>query len=639
MGETNVTLLTKKKDVQECVRRLLRDTQTLERMLYENVFETDPIRIGAEQEFNLIDKNYKPACLNLEVLEKINNPLFTTELARFNLECNLDPQLFEGACLRKMENQIVGLLEEVRVIAQSFETDIILMGILPTIRKSDVSMENITPIDRYKALMMAILELRGEGSMSLNIKGIDELITRHSSPMVEAANTGFQVHLQVAPDDFPNKYNIAQAIAGPAMASATNSPLLFGKRLWKETRIALFQQAVDTRAARYNLRDRSPRVMFGTDWVKKSIIEIYKEDIMRFRVIMSSNEKADSMEQYLNGEMPGLKSLQVHNSTVYRWNRPCYGVANNVPHLRIENRVLPAGPTVLDEMANAALWLGLLNGLGDHYKDITQVMDFDDAKNNFFKVCRNGMDATFTWVNDKKISARELLQKELMPIAKEGLQKQNIDQADIDRYFEVLEERVETRQTGAQWMLNSFSKLAKKTSKDEAIIAITAATLKNQTEEKPVHTWELASTSDIEGSEYSALTVETFMTTDLFTVREDDIIDLAAEMIHAKHIRYIPVEDESGRLLGLLTASKLFKHFNRTQFWKADEMVLVKDVMIKKPITIHPKTPISDALELMQKHNMGSLPVVEGPENMLVGIITEQDFLKITGRLLKRLKK
>ena len=188
-------------------------------------------------------------------------------------------------------------------------------------------------------------------------------------------------------------------------------------------------------------------------------------------------------------------------------------------------------------------------------------------------------------------------------------------------------------------MLNSFSKLSKKTSKDEAIIAITAATLKNQQEEKPVHTWSLASIDDLKGSEYSALTVETFMTTDLLTVQKDDIIDLAAEMIHVKNIRYVPVETKSGHLEGLLTASKVFKYFNRTQPWGSTKMALVKDVMIKNPTTIEPTAPISEALEIMQTNQVGSLPVVEGKEKMLVGIITEQDFLKITGRLLKHLKK
>jgi len=639
MGVQNVVLPKTKKDEQEFVKYLLRDTQALEKMLMEQLFETDTIRIGAEQEFNLIDDHYKPSCTNLEVLEKLKNPLFTTELARFNMECNIDPVEFKGKCLSKVEKQIIQLLGKARKVAQGFGDDIILTGILPTIRKSDVNLDNITPVPRYDALMNAILKMRNEGSMSLNIEGVDEMRTKHSSPMVESSNTGFQVHLQVKPDEFAARYNIAQAICGPALAMAVNSPLLFGKRLWHETRIALFQQAVDTRTAHIHLRDRSPRVMFGNKWVTKSILEIYKEDIMRFRVLLSATDYEDSLKTVIDGGIPSLFALLVHNSTVYRWNRPCYGVAGGVAHLRIENRVLPAGPTVVDEMANAALWLGLLNGMGDHYPDITQRMEFDDAKDNFFKACRQGMDTSFTWVDERKISAKELMLKELIPIAKEGLLKNKVDKDDVNRYFEILEERASTGKTGASWMLNSYNKIAKKHSKDEAILAVTACTLQHQKTEMPAHTWPLASVENLEGSEYTTLTVESFMTTDLLTVFKDDILDLAAEMMNTQRLRYIPVEDEDGCLVGLLTSSLLMRHYNRNYFWDSKDTPLVKDVMISNPLTITGSEPIRAALELMQENNIGSLPVVEGDDRTLMGIIMEQDFLKITGRLLKQKQK
>jgi len=635
MGEQNVILPKSQKDVQNFMKRLLKDTQALEKMLIEKLFETDITRIGAEQEFNLVDKHYKPACLNLEILEKLNDPIFTTELARFNMECNVDPLEFKGKCLSEMENQIKGLLDKVRGVAREFDTDIILTGILPTIRKSDVEMDNITPIPRYKALMQAILKLRGESSMTLQINGIDELMAKHNSPMVEACNTGFQVHLQVDPDDFTKKYNMAQAIAAPAMAAATNSPLLFGKRLWKETRIALFQQSVDTRVSKSHLRDLSPRVMFGNDWVKKSILDIYREDIMRFRILLSSTNAQDSIKALSKGVMPDLNALQVHNSTIYRWNRPCYGVVNNVAHIRIENRVLAAGPTVQDEMANAALWLGLLNGMEDHYPDITKVLDFADAKSNFGKVCQNGLDVAFSWVNNKKYNAKELLLKELIPIAKEGLKKNKIDSKDINRYMEILEDRLESGQTGSQWMLDSYAKLIKETSKDEALLAITASTIKHQQTDEPAHKWELASVDDLQGSEFSSLKVEEFMTTDLFTVHANDIIDLAVEMMNSQRVRYIPVEDEDGCLVGLLTSSLLLRHYGKRAIWKSDKNILVKDVMIKKPFNISPSDSISKALEIMQTNDVGSLPVIQDQE--LVGIIMEQDFLKITGRLIRRL--
>ena len=637
MGEQNVILPRNQKDIQDFVKRLLQDTHAMEQMLHQELFETDNIRIGAEQEFNLVDQHFKPASLNLEVIDKLKNDLFTTELARFNMECNVEPLEFKGTCLSDMENQINTLLDQVRKVAHEFDTDIILTGILPTIRKSDVEIEHITPIPRYHALMEAILKLRGESAMTLSIKGIDELITKHKSPMVEASNTGFQVHLQVTPDDFAQKYNIAQAIAGPAMAAATNSPILFGKRLWKETRIALFQQSIDTRDMRDHLRDRSPRVMFGHDWVKKSILEIYREDIMRFRTLLTGTNLPNSVEELAKGRLPALKALIIHNSTVYRWNRPCFGVNDKAAHLRIENRVLPAGPTVADEMANAALWLGLLNGLGDVYPDITKVMDFSDAKANFVKVCRNGLDVTFAWVNKKKYPATELLKKELIPIAKEGLRKNNVAKADIDHYFDILEGRLKTGRTGAQWMLDSYGKLLKETTKDEALLALTASTIKNQSETnpKPVHTWNLASVESLAGTEFSTLTVENVMTTDVFTVQKLDILDLATEMMNNQGIRYIPVEDKAGNLVGLLTSRMLLAYYGKTHSRIKDETPLVQDIMLENPITIEPTAPITEALEIMQEKQIGSLPVVQN--NELVGIIVEQAFLKITGRLIRRL--
>jgi len=637
MGEMNVVLPKSQEEVQDFVRRLLNDTRALEKMLYDDLFENEIMHIGAEQEMNLIDAHLKPANLNMDVLAAIDDEMFTTELARFNLECNVDPRIFEGSCISDMEKDIIRLLKKAKKVAKKFECELILTGILPTIRKSDLSFDSLTPVPRYRALMDAILHLRGEASMSLNISGTDELRTIHDSPMLEACNTGFQVHLQVRPDDFVSKYNIAQAICGPALATAINSPLLFGKRLWQETRIALFQQSVDTRATKEHLRDRSPRVMFGNRWVKNSIMDIYKEDIMRFRVLLSNVSKEDSLKILAEGKIPALSALSVHNGTIYRWNRPCYGNTGEKPHLRIENRVLPAGPTVADEMANTALWLGLLNGMADVYPDITKILDFDDAKSNFFAASRHGLDSKFTWINGMKISAGELLTKELIPIAREGLKKQKIKKKDIDRYMEMIEGRIETGQTGAQWAMSSFSKIVKDSSKDQALLAITAATLKLQAEETPVHKWPLATTADLEGSEFYAMSVEEFMNTDLFTVEPDDILDLVVEMMNSERLKYIPVEDKNGHMMGLVTSSKTLRHYRGSHLWEPDQTTPVRDIMIKNPITIGPNESISTALETMQKNSIGCLPVVEGTD--LVGIITEQDFLKITLHLLNRLKK
>jgi CBS domain-containing protein len=458
---------------------------------------------------------------------------------------------------------------------------------------------------------------------------------RFDTPLLEACNTGFQVHLQVNPDEFVSKYNIAQAIAGPVLASAVNSPLLFGKRLWSETRIALFHQSVDTRKVGDHLRDSSPRVTFGNSWLKESILEIYQEDIARYRVILSSDIEEDVESLMEKGKIPELRALQIHNGTVYRWNRPCYGVSNGKPHLRIENRVFPSGPTVTDEIANAAFWLGLLNGMDDHYGDVSKLLDFDEAKMNFFAASKLGLDTKFKWVDEKRYSAVDLINKELLPIAKEGLNKAGVDTGDISSYLDIIEERAESGQTGSYWMIKSYNALTKKVTKEQALTALSNAMVKNQMKGEPVHKWGLARADDMEMWQPSSLLVEEFMTTDLFTVQKDDILELVANLIDWRRIRYVPVEDDSKHLVGLVTMRMVFREYNKIIHQKASPSSSVEEIMIRNPITIHPEASILEAIHIMEEQQIGCLPVVKN--NRLVGIITEQNYMTITGRLLKRL--
>lgn len=633
MGSDKVKLAEKAK-LQEFLVHILRDVKALEYMLDNKMFETDIVRIGAEQELCLLDKNWKPAMLNMQVLEKANNPAFTTELAQFNLEMNINPEEFTDRCLSKMEVEIGRYIQFLDKAAGNFNAQLILTGILPTVRKHDLNEVYLTPKPRYKALVEALKELRGE-NVELKIQGIDELITKHGSILVEGCNTGFQVHLQVAPDDFVRKYNIAQAITGPVMSVATNSPLLFGQRLWHETRIALFQQSIDVRTIGDNLRNRSARVMFGNSWVQGSILDIYREDIMRFRVLLASSEAVeDPFEVLEKGGVPKLGALQIHNSTVYRWNRPCYGITNGKPHLRIENRVFPSGPTVKDEIANSALWLGLMNSLDSYYPDITKVLDFEDAKANFIMAARNGLNTTFSWIGGKKVHAPDLL-KELIPIAIEGLRKAKIDDDDIGKYMGILEERIRTGQTGSQWILKSYNKLLKITSREEARSAITAAIVKRQKSGEAVHDWQLAALDEIAGWNPTSLLVEDFMQTDLFTVFEDDAIELVAEIMDWQRLKYVPVENSSGKLIGLVTARLVLRFLLQNYYLtdpKHQKKFTVKELMIENPVVIDPDASLKYAIEIMQENRIGCLPVVRKGE--LLGIITEQDYLKVAGRLI-----
>ncbi len=635
MGVQTVSLAQNEEQMQHFVRHLLKDVKAIEYMLENDWFDTGITRIGAEQEMCIVNQAYKPAPIAMDVLEKQNYSWLETELARFNLETNLIPREFHSDCLNKMEEELQGYINIVQSHLDDFDAKVVLTGILPTLKKSDLGFHNLTPKKRYKALMDALGMMRGE-AYDLRIAGIDELLMKHDTALLEACNTSFQVHLQIDPDDFVDMYNIAQTVAAPCIAAAANSPMLFGKRLWHETRIALFQQSIDNRISQHHVREKSPRVFFGHQWLKNSILDIYKDDIARFRVLLSSDVQEDAMELIKAGKVPKLRSLQVHNSTVYRWNRPCYGIsANGKPHLRIENRVLASGPTVIDEMANTTFWLGMMKGMHKHYGNITKHLGFEDVSDNFLKAARTGMDSKFTWINDKKYSASDLILNELLPIAREGLEDNNINKDDIDRYLSVIEGRAKSQTTGARWIMRTYTKLIKETGKDEALSTLTAAIVENQIKGNPVHEWKIPSVDDLKEYRTNKLTVEEVMETELFSVHKNDIVELVASVMEWHNVRYMPVENESGQLQGLISSDTLLSYFSKRQN-NEEKTWLVEDIMVKNLVTVRPETLITEAIHLMQENGIGCLPVInEG--NILVGIITEMNFLKISNRLSKRL--
>ena len=637
MGAPNVKATSTAKQLQTFEKHLLNDIHALNKMLKEGMFEIDKTRIGAEQEFCLVDKHYKPAGKNIEMMDLLEgNPLFTTELARFNMEINASPQIFSKNCLSIMEKEILDNLDAAHQAADSLGIKVILTGILPTLRKFDFSMHNLTPYERYYALCESINKLRGK-NYDLNISGIDELFSEHDSPLIEAANTGFQVHLQIKPDEFVDMYNISQAITAPVLACATNSPILFGKRLWKETRIALFSQSVDTRNHKEHAREMSPRVTFGDHWLEKSILEIYKEDIVKYRVLLNTEINENVFEKLETGTAPDLMALKVHNSTVYRWNRACYGISEGKAHLRIENRVLPAGPTVKDEMANAAFWLGLMVGVHDKYGDITQRMDFDVAKNNFLKASVHGLDTKLFWLDNKSYAASDLILHELLPLAKAGLKKQKVNNAEIEEYLGIIEARVQKVRTGSYWQLKSFNKLVKTATKEEVLAAITASTIQNQKNNIPVHNWKLAELDDNKDWKPSDVFVEEFMTTKVFTAKQEDIVELVSEMMDWQKIRYVAVENKKGKLVGLATSRMMLRAYMKHIHQKEKLPLSVGEVMIKDPMTISPRAKFSEAMDIMTKYQFGCLPVVDDKNN-LVGMVTEANFLVISKNLFDKIK-
>lgn len=631
MGELNVDRGREAERMRAFVRKLLDDVNALEVMLAQNLIEDGVWRIGAEQELFLIDSNCRPALTALEVLQHANDPHLTTELGRFNLEFNLDPLLFRENCFSLMEQQLHALLQLTREAARKCGSEVFLIGILPTLRKSDLSLAQMTPKPRYFALNEALRRMRGE-DYELFLRGTDELYIKHDSVMLEACNTSFQVHFQVGPQEFARYYNIAQAIAGPVLALAVNSPLLFGKRLWQESRIALFQQAVDTRQPGLHMRESMPRVSFGNGWVRESVLEIFQEDVARFRVIMGAEIEENPFEVLQGGGVPRLRALQLHNGTVYRWNRPCYGVTEGKPHLRIENRMFPAGPTPVDEVANAAFWLGLVVGLGEKYQDIRAHLEFDDAKANFIAAARLGAKAQMTWLKNKVIPAQKLVLQHLLPLAHEGLQRAGVLDEDRERYLEIIKARATRGQTGADWLTRSFAAMKCEGIQGESLCALVASAFAQQTQNVPIHEWPAAKIEARPHRRHLFERVEQFMTTDIFTVGADETIELVLNVMTWRRIRHIPVEDENNRLIGLVNYRSLLDLL-RNGFDQQRAALPVSSIMQREMPTIAPMTTTLDALHLMRKTGETCLPVVH--EGRLVGIITQNDFMKIAAHLLE----
>ncbi len=633
MGEHNVEQQFDQETSQASMKALLEDLYALEFMIETGRFEAGVTRIGAEQEMFLIDRNMRPAPISLEVLDRAKDSRLTTEIARFNLEANLTPLPLTGRCFGKMEHELRELLSLVRTSAGELGADVLLSGILPTLQKSDLTLENLAPIPRYHQLNRGVIGLRG-GPLAIHIKGLDELQITHDNIMMESCNTSFQVHFQTSPAEFASRYNMAQAITAPVLAAAVNSPLLFGHRLWQETRVALFQHSTDARSRTQLARSQPTRVSFGDQWLKNSVVELFHEQISRFRPIMTTQPDEDPFQVLARGETPLLSALRVHNGTVWRWNRACYGVASGIAHLRIENRALPSGPTVQDEMANAAFFVGLMVALPQEYGEIAKRLSFDDAKENFFAAARHGLNAQLRWLDGKSLSATSLILNDLLPLARAGLKEANVDSSDIDKYLDVVKGRVRSGQTGAQWMLDSLASLKGHEPIDMQTRILTSTILALQKGDTPVHEWKLAEAGELDDWSQSYQTVGQFMATDLFTVRPDDLVDLAASLMDWRHIRHVPVEDENGRLVGLVTHRALLRLLSRGSTAHEGSSMTVREIMKANPTSVSSTTPTLEAIEIMRRSGIGCLPVVD--DNQLVGIVTSYDFLTATASLFKQ---
>lgn len=608
--------------------RLIEDVATLEAMLQESAFEQKIQRIGAEQELALLNPDCDPAFLGPQILETMTDPHFTTEIGRFNLEINLDPFPLSPDCLGLMQQHLVELLRTGRETARALDARILLCGIMPTLTYQHLQRDAMTPNPRYYALSDAIHAMRGR-DFEVFLTGVDDMITAMDSLVFESCNTSFQTHLQIPTEEFTERYNWAQMISGPMLAVCANSPLLFGRELWSETRIALFQQAVETRTSANQLRNQQPRVFFGNRWIQHSIAELFKDNIARFPVILTKEVPDSSMAQFLSGQAPSLAALRLHNSTVYNWNRPCYGILDGQAHLRIECRYIPSGPTALDEMANFALWLGLMQGMPEKYKGFHQRVSFRSAKDNFMRAARIGINAMMDWFGEA-VSPTRLFEKELLPAAREGLSRSGINDQDADRLLGVVAQRIHKRQTGARWQIRNFRKLQDRFGSAVALTELTKMMYEHQQTEQPAHEWP-----DMEwGSTYifdcERCPVGKMMITDVYTVQEEEPLCLVKSIMEWKNIRHLPVENAEGDLTGLVTATNLSEFENSGEGW---EQQPIKNFMVRELLTVAEDAPLDTMKDLMIQHGVGSVLVVHGRK--LTGIVTKTD-VEMWEKLRKR---
>jgi hypothetical protein len=460
-------------------------------MLAGSRFDFERPLTGLEIEFNLVDKDVDPALRNAEVLAAIANDAFQTELGQFNIEINVRPRALTEASIAVLEDELRASLNDAEHRATEIGAHIVMIGILPTLRPDQLTADSLSANPRYSLLNQQIFAARGE-DLHIAIDGPERLQMYAESIAPEAACTSLQFHLQVSPAAYASNWNAAQSIAGVQLALGSNSPFLFGKELWRETRIALFEQATDTRADELKEQGVRPRVWFGERWIT-SIFDQFEENVRYFPALLPICDPEDPLEVLERGDTPALPELRMHNGTVYRWNRPIYDVVNGKPHLRVENRVLPAGPTVVDILANGAFYYGLLRVLSEQDRPVWSRMSFAAAEDNFTAGARLGINALLYWPGVGEVPATELVLRKLLPMAYEGLDRWRVSPDVRDRLLGIIEQRCIRQTNGAEWQARTVHSIESEQGVDrrQALHQMLVRYIEHMHSNEPVHTWAL----------------------------------------------------------------------------------------------------------------------------------------------------
>jgi hypothetical protein len=446
----------------------------------------EQLSIGFEMEVCLIDQQGKPACINEAFFKKLaNNSEFSNlssqisrELAQFNIELNSSVFILRARVFQGLEEELSQLWTACERVAKQLDCFLVMVGSLPSLQEEHLSLTNMSRMTRYQALNEQVLRSRKGKAIELDIQGSETLKSIHKDVMLESVATSFQLHLQMPFSRSVRYYNAAIILSAPIVALSANAPFLFGKALWCETRIPVFEQAVSVGGFDGAMFGPIKRVSFGSDYVRESLLECFQENSEHFPVLLP---------ELFDSSTADLSHLCLHNGTVWRWNRPLIAFTeennNREYHVRLEHRVIPAGPTIVDSIANAAFFYGAVTALANQYVIPEQQISFVQAKENFYLSAKHGLKTRLYWFARQHIPMKPLILDYLLPVARDGLSQLGIDRKDIDYYLDIIEQRVKSGQNGAFWQ----RQYVKKNGKD--MLALTKAYLKHQQSGLPVHQW------------------------------------------------------------------------------------------------------------------------------------------------------
>lgn len=459
-------------DFQAFERKLKEETSLLESWFEQRKFYHGPHEGGTELEGWLIDQNGLPAPRNVEFLASNDDDMVVPELSLFNIELNSEPESLTGVCLDKMEAGLTKTWNKAQKHAEDMGLDLMMIGILPTVREQDLTIENMSNWERFRALNEQIFNMREGKPIKLEIEGREKLSTTHFDVMLEAAATSFQIHLKVNQQTASRYFNASKLVSAPLVAVSANSPYVFGRDLWDESRIPLFEQAISV-----DEWDYAERVTFGVRYLERCLSEVFIANRQRYEALLP---------MITDDPIEAMHHVKLHNGTIWRWNRALLGEEpNGTPHLRLEHRVVPSGPTIHDCVANAAFYYGMVEILAHQDEPLEDDIPFRYARNNFYACAKSGLEAQVLWKDRARVGVRDLILKELAPMAREGLNKLGFAQDCIDRYMGTIEARARTGMNGAAWQRAFVGT----NGKDMA--ALTQAYLERQKTGIPVHEWSV----------------------------------------------------------------------------------------------------------------------------------------------------